>query len=242
VIHSVVDSKLSHLKPGTINRYVATMRAILRKAEREWEWLDRAPALRMRREPKRRIRWLKPEEAQRLLSELPEHQREPVTFALATGLRQSNVVNLEWSQVDMQRKVAWIHGDQAKAGNAIGVPLNESAAGVLRRQIGKHPTRVFTYKGRPLKSVNETSWGSALKRAGIEDFRWHDLRHTWASWLVQAGVPLSAVQELGAWETASMVRRYAHLAPEHLAPHAATIDAMLNVTSTAQLRLVSNGQ
>jgi integrase len=67
------------------------------------------------------------------------------------------------------------------------------------------------------------------------------LDHTWASWLVQAGVPLSAVQELGAWETGSMVRRYAHLAPEHLAPHAATIDAMLNVTSTAQLRLVGNG-
>ncbi len=121
------------------------------------------------------------------------------------------------------------------------LPLNESAMGVLRRQIGKHPARVFTYKGRPLKSVNENSWESALKRAGIRDFRWHDLRHTWASWLVQAGVPLSAVQELGAWETASMVRRYAHLAPEHLAPHAAAIDGMLNVTSTAQLRLVGSG-
>ena len=61
---------------------------------------------------------------------------------------------------------------------------------------------------------------SALERAGIEDFRWHDLRHTWASWHVQNGTPLFALQELGGWETEKMVRRYAHLAAEHLAVYA----------------------
>jgi len=60
-------------------------------------------------------------------------------------------------------------------------------------------------------------------RAGIDDFRWHDLRHTWASWHVQAGTPLHVLQELGGWETPAMVRRYAHLAPEHLAEHAVRI-------------------
>lgn len=64
------------------------------------------------------------------------------------------------------------------------------------------------------------TWYGALERAGIEDFRWHDLRHTWASWHVQNGTPLYVLQELGGWESPEMVRRYAHLAAEHLAPFA----------------------
>lgn len=64
------------------------------------------------------------------------------------------------------------------------------------------------------------AWKRALARAGIEDFRWHDLRHTWASWHVQTGTPLNVRQELGGWERASMVRRYAHLAADHLAEYA----------------------
>ena len=69
---------------------------------------------------------------------------------------------------------------------------------------------------------------AALRRAGIDDFRFHDLRHTWASWLVQAGVPLSVLQEMGGWESIEMVRRYAHLAPNHLTEHARQIDSILN--------------
>ncbi len=65
---------------------------------------------------------------------------------------------------------------------------------------------------------------SACRRAGIEDFRFHDLRHTWASWLIQSGVPLSVLQEMGGWESIEMVRRYAHLAPNHLTEHARKID------------------
>ena len=68
----------------------------------------------------------------------------------------------------------------------------------------------------PISQVNTKAWGAALERAEIEDFRWHDLRHTWASWHVQAGTPLHALQELGGWETAEMVRRYAHFSSEHL--------------------------
>ena len=66
---------------------------------------------------------------------------------------------------------------------------------------------------------NNAAWNKALKRAGIEDFKWHDLRHTWASWHVQAGTPLHVLQELGGWESAEMVRRYAHLSSEHLAEY-----------------------
>ncbi len=79
---------------------------------------------------------------------------------------------------------------------------------------------MFSYRGRPITQVSTKAWYAALERAGIEDFRWHDLRHTWASWHVQNGTPLFALQELGGWEVAEMVRRYAHLAADHLAPYA----------------------
>lgn len=75
---------------------------------------------------------------------------------------------------------------------------------------------MFAYRGKPLPQVNTKAWRAALKRTGIHGFRWHDLRHTWASWHVQAGTPLHALQ-VGDWESAEMVRRYAHLSADHLA-------------------------
>src|SRR6266550_4849179 len=71
---------------------------------------------------------------------------------------------------------------KAKGGEAIGVPLNDDAMAVLRNQKGKHPERVLTYKRRPLGQGSTRSWRNALKRAGIENFRWHDSRHVWATW------------------------------------------------------------
>lgn len=73
-----------------------------------------------------------------------------------------------------------------------------------------------------------------MQRAGTYDFRWHDLRHTWASWLIQHGMPLYDLQEMGGWKTEKMVRRYAHLAPANMARHTAVIDDVLHVTTTAQ--------
>ena len=89
--------------------------------------------------------------------------------------------------------------DQAKARKAISVPLNAEAVVLIRRQTGKHATGVFSYRGRPIRRVSTKAWYAALERAGIADFRWHDLRHTWASWDVQNGTPLHALQELGGW-------------------------------------------
>jgi integrase len=138
---------------------------------------------------------------------------------LATGLRESNALELEWQQIDMQRCVAWIQLDQAKAAKAIGVPLNEDAIAVLKAQIGKHLTHVFTYKGNPVAKAGTFAWRKALKRAGIEQFRWHDLRYTWASWHVQNGSPLHILKELvGA--SYEIVQRYANLASEYLAKFA----------------------
>ena len=121
-----------------------------------------------------------------------------------------------------------MHGIQSKNRRPIAVPLNDIAIAVLQRQIDKHETRVFTYLGEPLKAANTKAWGRALKRAGIKDFRWHDLRHTWATWQRQAGTPTHELQKLGGWRTGEMVERYAHLAPEHLANAAARLDSVFN--------------
>jgi integrase-like protein len=112
------------------------------------------------------------------------------------------------------------------------VPLNDMALQVVRSQVGRHPVRVFTYEGKPIRQVSTAAWYKALARAGVGDFRWHDLRHTWASWHVQGGTPLFALQELAGWETEKMVRRYAHLAAEHLAVYAANTES--HGTNTAQ--------
>ena len=200
---------------------MALIRAIFRKAMREWEWLDHIPAFKTYSSGGEvRIRYLTHDQARQLLDALPDHQREVVMFALATGLRQGNILRLTWDRVDLDRRIATIaHGD-TKNGDALGVPLNDVAMGVLRRQLGKHKTHVFTFRGEPLRNANNRTWRAALKACGIEDFRWHDLRHTWASWLRQNDVPTWVLQELGGWKSESMVRRYAHMSVKHLAPYA----------------------
>lgn len=163
------------------------------------------------------IRWLNEtkHKAVTLLAFLPEHLEATARFSLLTGLRKSNVTGLKWSQVDLDQAVAWIHTDQAKAGHSIHVPLNKDALEVLQNQKGKHDEHVFTYRSKPIQQVNTKAWRKSLQKANITDFRWHDLLHTWASWHVQQGTPLALLQELGGWESAEMVRRYAHLGNEH---------------------------
>lgn len=219
--------------------HLAFIKALLRTAERDGKLLDRAPVLKVPQPKNKRIRWLEPHEAKRLIDECPELLKSVVRFVLATGLRRSNIINLEWQQIDMQRRVAWINPEESKSNRAIGIALNDTACEVLKNQIGNHHRWFFVYQessarpdGSKVPTVRKmrydanTAWRAALRRAGIEDFRFHDLRHTWASWLVQAGVPLSVLQEMGGWESIEMVRRYAHLAPSHLTEHAKQIDAI----------------
>lgn len=115
----------------------------------------------------------------------------------------------------------------------VQVPLNAEAVLIIQKQIGKHKTHVFTFKGKTITQVSTKTWYAALERAGIEDFRWHDLRHTWASWHVQSGTPLFALQEMGGWESTEMVRRYAHLAADHLAPYADRLSALRTVDESS---------
>ncbi|MBF0439807.1 MAG: site-specific integrase [Magnetococcales bacterium] len=220
MIQEVADIKKNESSPSTANRHLGLIRSILRRAMNEWEWIDKVPKVAFYREASRRIRWLTREEAARLINELPHYQAQPARFALATGLRQRNVLLLEWNQIDMERQIAWVHPDQAKAKKAIPVPLSSDAMAVLREQIGAHQVLVFTNSsGEKMRWIDFAQWSKALERAGITDFKWHDLRHTWASWHVQAGTPLHVLQELAGWESPAMVRRYAHLSADHLRSH-----------------------
>lgn len=206
---------------------LALLRSILRRAALDWEWVGGVPRVRLLREPARRVRYLTATQARRLLEELPAHLAEMAAFSLATGLRKSNVTGLQWSQIDMSRAMGWVHPDQSKSRRAIPVPFNEDAMRVLLLQSGRHPQFVFALKGESIGKVNTAAWKKALKRAGIEDFRWHDLRHTWASWHVQNGTPLNVLQELGGWESPQMVRRYAHFSAGHLAVYVAKLPSLI---------------
>lgn len=234
-----VLEKLRHRgKPPTgptRNRYLALLRSILRKAQREWNWIDNVPAFSLYQEPKRRVRWLTPAEAQGLLKELPPHWRAITAFALATGLRKNNILTLRWNQIDLARRVAWVHPDEAKANHGIGVPLNQTAMNAINSCAGQHAEFVFTFKGQPLRIDSNSAWRSALVRAGIRNFRFHDLRHTWASWHVQNGTGLAELQEMGGWESAEMVRRYAHLSPDHMHSHAEKLDSLLQTKTNSPI-------
>jgi integrase len=215
---------------ATLNRYTAAVSAVLNFAVRKG-WLPAAPKLAMLPEDNEVVRWITKEQAARLLAELPEHLNRMARFALATGIRKSNVTGMLWKNVDMDRRIAWVWASDAKGKRNLGVPLNSDALAVLNEVCGQHPDAVFTY----LKAATKTTklrvpitepagaaWAKALKRAEIDPaFRWHDLRHTWATWHVMAGTPLHVLQQLGGWRSLDMVLRYAHIAEDFAAQYAA---------------------
>lgn len=218
MIEAIADKKLDEgVSRSTVNRHLEVIRAILRKARDDWEWIDRIPKIQLRKTDNRRIRYLTQAEYAALQHELPDHLKGPVAFAVMSGLRAGNIRKLKWSEVDLARHVAMI--PTTKNGEPIGVYLNEEARRVIRDQIGKHEEYVFTYRGRPFSQINNRAFRNALKRAGIENFRFHDLRHTWASWHVQNGTPLYALQQQAGWKSRAMVDRYAHLEAQHFAEY-----------------------
>jgi integrase len=129
--------------------------------------------------------------------------------------------------VNLEAGHAWVDAGGNRNRRAIAVPLNTTAQEVLRRQSGKHSERVFTCAGKPLDRANTHAWQKALKRAGITNIRWNDLRHTWATrGIGRQGTPTHELQRLGGWRSAVIVERYAHLAPDRLAHAANRIDRL----------------
>lgn len=223
--------ELGDMGAGSWNRTLALITAIHNAVEVPPPKVQRKP------NPAGRTRWLTLEEWKRLKRALLKESpllAQAAEFTLATGLRENNVLNLEWSQVDMKRRVAWIHGDQAKAGQPIGVPLNDDAMGVLDRRRGCDSRLVFGNPDYCLYKASNKAWYAALCSASLVGFRWHDLRHTWASWHVMNGTRLEELMRLGGWKTMQMVMRYAHLSPEHLAGVAAKVKPISRKIHTQQ--------
>jgi integrase len=211
-----LEAKKKETSASTANRHLSFLSAVLNAAVKEYGWLAAKPHLKKYREPKGVVRYLTVAEIERLLTELPNHHRDMVEFALATGLRQGAVKRLKWTAVNLEKRFCWVIPQDSKSGEPICVPLNETSWTVLSRCLGRHRQFVFTYRGQPIDQVNSRAWRQALKRAGIAQFRWHDLRHTWASHHAMNGTPVHVLQELGGWHDPKMVRRYAHLSPDAL--------------------------
>jgi len=210
--------------PATVNRYLALMRCLLRTARDEWQWIDVMPKIRLLRGEVERNRWLTREDAAKLVAACPPHLAAIVRFALATGCRASEIVGLDWGRVDIARNTAWL--DQTKNGTPRGVPLNRDAVAVLEEQLGKHPRYCFTYRGQPIRyELTNSAWETACKKTGLTDLRFHDLRHTWASWHRQAGTSCDELKDLGGWKSRVMVDRYAKFGTEHLFAAASRIEA-----------------
>ena len=133
---------------ATVNRALEVVRRILNVAHQEWRWLRGVPKIRMLKEPRRRARFLRREEADRLIAALPPHMKPIVEFALATGCRAGEIHGLEWSRVDLTRKVAWLDRGATKSGDGRGIPLNADALAALESTRGQHPRWCFTFAGK----------------------------------------------------------------------------------------------
>lgn len=218
------DLKATETSKQTANRYMALLRAMLNEAAGDWQMIEAAPKIKMFALEKEEPRFITRAQFEKLAKELPQHQEATARFGVNTGLRMSNVIGLTWDRVDLKRAHCWVPSSSSKSKKPLTVPLNAEALKVLTAQQGKHERFVFTYDGKPLgEKLNTKAWRKAVKRAGIAPFRWHDLRHTWASWHVQNGTPLHVIQELGGWASLDMVQRYAHLATRHLADYVGVI-------------------
>jgi integrase len=218
------------LAGATVNRALALLRHLLRLAHEEWEVLDKVPRIRLEREAEGRLRWLTPEEAARLLDVCRRSRNtdllDLVELALFTGMRRGEVLGLAWERVDRARGVVLL--DVTKSGRRREVPLNGRADAVLARRGSKSEGPVFPSKRW---DAYRTAWDLAVGRAKLDNFRFHDLRHTFASWAVQGGATLQEVKDLLGHASLAMTLRYGHLAPEHLRTAVARLDAKLPAKS-----------
>ena len=207
------------------NRHLAALRHMLSVAVREWEWLHDNPARKVAqlREPRGRVRHLDEEERRALLAACEPNAdlHALVVLALHTGARQGELLGLRWADVDLDRQPPRVVFHDTKNGERRAAPLSAAAVTLLR---DRHRTRrpdaalLFANPQSPTKApFPRAAWEAALATAEIEDFTFHDLRHTFASYLAQNGATLMQIAEALGHKTLQMVRRYAHLTEGHTA-------------------------
>lgn len=207
--------RLQGVTPATVNRELACLKHMLNKAK-EWGKVSENPALKVKllKEKNRRVRYLEREEIKALLDACSEHVKPIVITALNTGMRKGEILSLKWPDVDLRQRIVYIY--ETKSGKSRKVDINDWLAETLIR-LRKHPDSPYVFcnkDGVPYGNIRK-SFETAKRRAGIKDFRFHDLRHTFASHLVMAGVGLRTVQVLLGHQTYQMTLRYAHLSPDH---------------------------
>lgn len=217
-----ISGAVTDSSPGSWNRCLSLIVAIHNGVGIE------PPKVKRRKQPAGRTRWLTKEEWERLKKALQSQPlRDCAEFSIATGLRENNALELRWDQIDLGRAVAWFYADQMKGKVPHGIPLNDDAMAVLRRRRGCHKVYVFPNPdtGKPYYKASNRVWYAALRKSRLKKTGvvWHTLRHTWASWFVMNGGTLQELMQLGGWKSYSMVLRYSHLSPGHLAAAAARV-------------------
>jgi len=222
--------KIERLKvvgKNSVNKNLGCLRAMFNKA-REWKLTEGLNPVHNRQFFKldnRRLRYLEKDEIRRLVAHCRGHLKDLVEFAINTGMRQGEIFHLKWEDLDFNTGL--IHLLKTKSGEKREIPMNEAVRGILGR-IRRHPEAVYVFSSRrnqPFNNVKK-SFRTALAKAGIENFRFHDLRHTFASHLVMAGVDLLTVKELLGHKRLEMTLRYSHLSGEHKLKAVQTLDCL----------------
>lgn len=219
-IDAAADALKPNAGPATRNRQIYTpMAAILHHAAKRG--LTDFRRIERPKQPPGRVRWLEPDQAERLIEACAPHLRPLVIFLFGSGARLSEALYLNWGNVDLAaRRVRFL---ETKNGEARGVPLNERVllelANLEHREgaVFRRPDGAPYVRRRDGGGPVKTAFQGACRRAGIEDFTPHDCRHTWASWFYGATRDLGALMALGGWKSERMVLRYVHLNPDHLA-------------------------
>jgi integrase len=227
------------LKPATINRELAMLSKAFNVAIREWEWLSTNPVSRVSKEKEdnERDRWLTVKEEASILENSPEWLRDIILFNLHTGLRQDELLSLTWDRVDMFRRTILIA--DTKNGKPKTIPLNKTALGILESKgkvISIRSRIVFHSKcGTKIDKHNlRRALVIAKEKAGIEDFTFHGLRHTFATRLAQSGVDLYKISKLLGHKDIKTTQRYAHHCPESLRDGVDILEVDYNLTTMAK--------
>lgn len=224
--------------PATANRYLAALSHCFSVAVREWGWLDDSPMRKVRRpqEPRGRDRLLSDDERARLLNEcqaISEPLYTIAVIALSTGARHGEIVGLKWEDVDLQRGAIILRKTKNKEIRA--VPLAGLALKLIK-ELGKvrRIDSKFVFPGRRPGQpfAIRSPWARAVKAAGIENFRFHDLRHAAASYLAMNGATLAEIAEILGHKTLQMVRRYSHMTERHTAKVVAKMNRQIFGGST----------
>ncbi|MBI5374181.1 MAG: site-specific integrase [Candidatus Schekmanbacteria bacterium] len=226
MIEKYKAERLKSVSPATVNRELSCLKHMYTKAV-EWKVVTASPlkGVKLFKEPPGRLRYLSAQDVEILLKACSNHLKPIVVMALNTGMRKSEILNLKWSQVDLKnRKLSVI---KTKNNEVRVIPINETLSKELHI-LSKNVKSQFVFSdefGTPFGDIKK-GFAAALRRAKIEDFRFHDLRHTFGSHMVMSGVDLRTVQQIMGHKDIKMTMRYSHLSPEYVQDAISRLDSV----------------